>query len=228
MALDMSDPRTAKGILAALGLALLLGTYFFTDLVPFTYKAHASEVADLERQYVELSRDLNKARQTANRLPYLEREYALLERKWNHSRHLIPEESDMAWLLRTISLLGSHAGVEFTLFKPLSPRPAEFYAEIPVEVNVSGGYHQIGSFLGEIANLDRIVNVTQLELIRPPRASLEQPAEARFVAVTYTLRSSGDAGSTGSQVHPAGTPAPRPASRPDQTAGSARGGEGHE
>lgn len=228
MALDLKDPRTAKGMLAAMGLALLLGLYFFTDLVPFTYKAHASEVADLERHYVELSRDLNKARQTANRLPYLEREYALLERKWNHSRHLIPEESDMAWLLRTISLLGSHAGLEFTLFKPLPPRPAEFYTEIPVEVNVSGGYHQVGSFLGEIANLDRIVNITQLELIRPPRASIEQPAEARFVAVTYTLGGSGQAGSGGTEALPAGTREAHPVSRPAQPAASTRGGENHE
>lgn len=228
MALDMKDPRTAKGILAALGLAFLLGAYFFTDVVPFTYKAHASEVGDLERRYVELSRDLNKARQTANRLPYLEREYALLERKWDHSRHLIPEESDMSWLLRTISLLGSHAGVEFTLFKPLSPRPAEFHTEIPVEVHVLGGYHQVGSFLGEIANLDRIVNVTQLELIRPPRATSEQPAEARFVAVTYTLGGSGQAGSPSAQAAPAGSRA-RGASPASQPAGtSSAGGEGNE
>ena len=43
----MKDPRTQKGLLAVLGLALVLYAYFFTDLLPFTYKAHASEGGDL-------------------------------------------------------------------------------------------------------------------------------------------------------------------------------------
>jgi type IV pilus assembly protein PilO len=193
MALDLKDPRTQKSLLGGLVLAVILYCYFFTSLLPITYKANASQVGELEVRYRDLTKDLNKARQAAHRLPYLENEYQLLHRKWEQSQSLLPPEQDMAWLLRTVSLLGTQAGIEFTLFKPLPPKPAQYHTENPIQIKVVGGYHQIGAFLSEMANLDRIVNVTDLELTtnKDKENDAEQPASASFVAVTYTLGGTG-------------------------------------
>jgi type IV pilus assembly protein PilO len=191
MPMDMKDPRLQKAILVAIALAGVLYCYFFTTWVPFTYRANASQVGLLEDHYREMSKDLNKARQAAHSLPYLEKEYDLLHRKWEQSRSLLPEHQDMPWLLRTITLLGTQSGVEFTLFRPLPSKPAQYHTEDPIEIRVRGGYHQIGAFLAELANLDRIVNVTDLEITSPKDREEGITAEAGFVASTYTLGGTG-------------------------------------
>ncbi|HTO94874.1 MAG TPA: type 4a pilus biogenesis protein PilO [Bacteroidota bacterium] len=193
MPLDPRDPRFQKAFLGGIALLALLYLNFFTTLVPFTYKASASELNGLGTKYTNLSKDLNKARQATHRLPYLEKEYLLLHHKWEQSQSLLPSEEDMAWCLRTISLLGAQCGVQFTLFKPMPPKPAQYYTEHPIEIAVVGGYHEIGAFLSEIANLDRIINVSELELKAPKGARTpdEEPVEASFVASTYVLGGTG-------------------------------------
>ncbi|MFN8546929.1 MAG: type 4a pilus biogenesis protein PilO [Candidatus Eisenbacteria bacterium] len=190
MAFDIRDPKYQKSFLGIVGGAVILYGYFFTDLLPFTYKANAQELTKLEDQYRELSKDLTKARQAAHQLPYLEKEFNLLHRKWEQGQSMLPEKVEMTVLLRTITLLGNQTGVEFVKFKPNTPVPGSNFTENPVEISVVGGYHQVGAFLAEIANLDRIVNVRDLEVDanKEKNADLgKQPAQASFVAVAYTV-----------------------------------------
>jgi type IV pilus assembly protein PilO len=227
MPLNPKDPRVQKVFLGGIALAALLYSYFFTTWVPFTYQANASQVGSLEERYRGLSKDLNKARQATHRIPYLEKEYDLLHRKWEQSRSLLPEEQDMASLLRTITVLGTQAGVEFTLFRPLAPRPLQYHTENPIEITVVGGYHQIGAFMGEMANLDRIISVTELEINTSKEKDPEQPAEAHFVAITYTLGGTGVApeqakAATDGKGKPQAKPAPGRTAAP--AASSGRGG----
>jgi type IV pilus assembly protein PilO len=67
-------------------------------------------------------------------------------------------------LLRNVTTAGLKAGVEFMLFQPGAPVTSEEYKTHPVKIRVRGGYHQLGIFLSRLANLDRIVNVSELEL----------------------------------------------------------------
>jgi type IV pilus assembly protein PilO len=191
MALDTRDPRVQKSILAGLLVGGILYAFFFTTWLPFTYRAGAARIQALEQEYLRMSMDLNKARQAAENLPFLEREYQLLHRKWEQSRVVLPDEQDMTWCLRTISLLGAQSGVAFTLFRPLPARPQQFHTENPIEIKVIGGYHQIGSFLAEVANLDRIINVSGLEVSARKDATEEIPAEASLIATSYTLGGTG-------------------------------------
>jgi type IV pilus assembly protein PilO len=226
MPINPKSPAVQKAILGGLLLAALLYVNFFTRVLPFTYKANAAEVTTLESSYKELSKDLNKARQATHRLPYLEKEYLLLHQKWEQSKSLLPEDQDMAWCLRTISLLGSQAGVQFTLFKPLPPKPAQYYTEHPIEIGVSGGYHEVGTFLSEVANLDRVINVTELDLQTPKARDEDHPVEASFVAVTYVLGGTGVAPEEESAVSKAAADkakAKRPAPG-KKSAGARKGG----
>lgn len=208
MAIDIRNPRVQRLALIGILLSCVLYVYVFTDWMPFTYKANASELAGLEDQYRELSKDLNKARQAVDRLPYLEKEYELLHEKWEQGRVLLPEDQDMIGLLRTITVLGTNAGIDFTKFEPKAARPADGYTEIPIEITVMGGYHQIGTFLAELANMTRIVNVQQLDVITPKKRSGPyegKPAEASFVALAY--REGGVAPPAAGDVAEGSTPA---------------------
>lgn len=189
MALDPRDPRFQRGILGALIVGSIVYVYFFTSWLPFTYQANAAELATLEEKYRELSKDLNKARQAIDRLPYLEREYELLQKKWEQGRALLPEEPELTTLLRDVTQLGTSSGVDFTLYKPLPPRPLGDYTELPVEITIAGSYHQVGAFLAEVSNMERIVNVSAINVeTLPDRDGREgQTATATFEAVAYRL-----------------------------------------
>ena len=56
-----------------------------------------------------------------------------------------------------ISQQGLGAGLEFELFKPGNEQPADFYVELPIQIRVTGGYHQFGQFVSGVADLPRIV-----------------------------------------------------------------------
>ncbi len=191
MAMNSKDPRAQKGILIALGVGAIVYVDFFTTWLPFTYKAGSAQAAALEAQYLEASKNLNKARSAAHSLPYLEKEDQLLERKWSESQSVLPEHEDMASLLRTITLLGTQAGVDFTLFRPAAPKPAQYHTENPIDVQVVGGYHQVGRFLGDMANLSRLLIVGDLEIIPNKDKVKDKPAEAHFTVSTYTLGGTG-------------------------------------
>jgi type IV pilus assembly protein PilO len=189
MAIDVRDPRVQKIALTAIGLGALLYVYFFTTWAPFTYQANAAELKSLEDRYRDLSNDLNKARQAIDRLPYLEKEYDLLQKKWEQGKTLLPEDQQMVDLLRQITLVGTSTGVEFTLFKPLPVRPQVNYTELPIQITVAGSYHEVGAFLAEVSNMERIVNVSGIlmETIPEREAREGQSATATFEAIAYRL-----------------------------------------
>jgi type IV pilus assembly protein PilO len=191
MAFNAKSPGFQKMLLGGILLAGLGYVFVFTEWLPITYKANASELGNLEEKYRDISKNLNKARQATHRLPYLEKEYLLLHRKWEQSQSLLPTEQDQAWCLRTVSLLGAQCGVEFTLFRPGVPAPQEYYTEYPIEIAVTGGYHEVGEFLGEVANLERIINVSDLVIESSKDHDPDRPATASFVARTYTLGGTG-------------------------------------
>ncbi len=208
MTISLREPKTQKILLfTVLGLGILY-LYFLTDVVGFTYEARASEVDELSARYQKLSSDLTKARQTLQSRAYLEKEFDLLHQKWERAQSLLPSEQEMASLLRAITLLGDRSGVEFILFRPGAAVPAQYHTEHPIEVKVEGGYHEIGTFLSELANMERIVIVSNLTLETPRKEESHKPARASFTATTYTLGGTGVA-STGDQVSSKAVPATR-------------------
>jgi type IV pilus assembly protein PilO len=76
----------------------------------------------------------------------------------------LPEKEEIPSLLAGISEAGKDAGLEFLLFQPKGESPKEFYAEIPVDINVSGSYHQVAVFFDKVANLPRIVNIRNIKM----------------------------------------------------------------
>lgn len=185
--MDIKDPRTQKYILIGIFAAAVVYLYFFSTFLPFGHRAMAAERATLEEEYRTLSADLSKARQTLTNLEEVERQYQVITRRWEVAQGLLPEEREVATLLRKVTLVGQQSGVDFELFRPKGRVPGEVYTENPVDVKVVGGYHQVGSFLAEVANLDRIVNVSGLNVVEKSDGSNRQTVTASFTATAYTL-----------------------------------------
>lgn len=86
----------------------------------------------------------------------------------------LPSQTEVAELLVDISQTGIENGLEFELFKPEAERPAEFYAELPIKIKVTGGYHEFGSFVSDVAALSRIVTLQDFSIGPKTRDSRNQ------------------------------------------------------
>jgi type IV pilus assembly protein PilO len=77
----------------------------------------------------------------------------------------LPNKSEMDALLTDINQAGLGRGLQFELFKPAAQeRMAEFYAELPINVKVTGSYHDMGAFASDVAQLPRIVTLNDLNI----------------------------------------------------------------
>ncbi len=91
----------------------------------------------------------------------------------------LPSKAEMDALLSDINQAGLGRSLQFELFRPGSVAVKEYYAELPIEVRVTGRYHDMGSFASDIANLSRIVTLNNLEITPVRDNTLSMRASAR-------------------------------------------------
>ena len=94
----------------------------------------------------------------------------------------LPGKAEMDALLSDINQAGLGRGLQFELFRPGQVLVKDYYAELPISIRVSGRYHDIGAFAGDIANLSRIVTLHNMNIISSPRdttGTLAMEATAR-------------------------------------------------
>jgi type IV pilus assembly protein PilO len=188
MDIDVKDPRFIRWFAAVLLIIIVMPVYFMTTLLPFTYAARKAEIERLETRHQDLSRDLEKARLLVRNLERVEQEYEALHQQWQVAQTLLPEANEMPLLLRKVTAAGQQSGVIFDLFRPAPVLNKGFYADNPVEVKVIGGYHQTGVFLSRLANLNRIVNISDLKLKGLDKQEDQpQTVEASLTLTAYTL-----------------------------------------
>jgi len=76
----------------------------------------------------------------------------------------LPNKTEVADLLVDVSQTGLASGLEFQLFQPRGEVPREFYAELPISIQVIGNYHEFGAFVSGVAALPRIVTVHNVDI----------------------------------------------------------------
>jgi len=78
----------------------------------------------------------------------------------------LPSKAEMDALLSDINQAGVGRGLQFELFRPGRVTVRDYYAELPITIRVTGNYHEIGAFTSDIANLPRIVTLSNLRITR--------------------------------------------------------------
>ena len=194
--MDFKDPKVQKTLIVAILLVIVGYVYFFTSFMPFFFQPQKARVNVLTSEYDKIIAELEKARKTVNSLARLEEEYERLHEKWVAAQSLLPLEKEVAQLLRKVTRAGSQSCVQFELFEPQIPVTKEFITENPVNIKVRGEYHEVGVFLSKVANLDRIINVTNLN-VRPykpatPNSNSGFTIEAEMTMTAFTMNKSGE------------------------------------
>jgi type IV pilus assembly protein PilO len=190
--LDLRDPNTQVAAVIVFVAVAIGYVFFIADFLPFGFRQKAAAIATLEQEYEKVSADLMKAKQSASRLPKVQAELALIEKQWDEAKKLLPESKQMPELLTQVTLAGQRSRVDFMNFEPQPVQVKQIYAENPINVTVQGGYHDVGAFLGRVANLPRIVNVRSVDLKSIPNPNdpeLPGLVEAAMQMSAYTLLS---------------------------------------
>lgn len=123
------------------------------------------ETLDAQRAQESSLRDdwLAKKNQSVNLEEY-RRQLAEIDRSFGALLKQLPSRSEMGDLLVDINKAAQGRGLAVELFKPGGEAVKEFYAEMPITLNLTGGYHDIGAFTGDIAKLPRIVTLNDINL----------------------------------------------------------------
>lgn len=176
--MNLRERKTQQLIFFLIILVVVLVLFF-----RFPYKATKDKVDRLRSRRDSLQIEVQKAEAARIRLPELQEKIARLEVEWERAKEMLPKEKELPSLIQQISNSGTKAGVSFLLFKPSTIAQKINYSEIPVQIKVTCGYHQLGKFLSNVGNLARIVNVPSIKLT----TGKDRSCEAELKARTYTV-----------------------------------------
>jgi type IV pilus assembly protein PilO len=163
-------------ILAVLIVCLAGGAVYFL-FIP-----QIEEISKLAVELEGLEKKLAIAKKTAAELPKFKAKLEEAEAKFAVALKALPEKEEIPALLDSVSRAGHEVGMEFILFEPKGEIKKEFYAEIPVALNVSGDYHNLATFFDKVARLNRIVNITNITIDRGKQG---RDLTTSCTAVTY-------------------------------------------
>ena len=152
-------PKIQKiAILAGIAV-LLIGLYWF-----LLYRGQAEKLADKRAVLTKKQQELNEQKMILANLPKFRRETQEMKVKRQEALKQLPNKKDIDKLLKDVSTNAVESGLEVLLFKPEKVVKKNFYAEIPVELKLTGSYHDLGLFYDRVANFPRIVNITDIEI----------------------------------------------------------------
>jgi len=158
------------------------------------WKFYVSEMqADINARQTRLTAlkaDIAKGVATARRLPQFQSEVAELERRLENLRAVLPEQKDVADILRRVQGLATQSSLTIQRFTPQEPKQEAMYAALPFKLRAEGTYHNLGLFFDRISKFPRIINVG--EIVIKPRQAQDPTAsiEAECVATTFVLQES--------------------------------------
>jgi len=131
------------------------------------------DVGKLKDQFIE-------KKKLAVNLEAYKQQRAEIEQSFGALLKQLPNKSEMDALLIDINQAGLGRGLAFELFKPADKENVtEFYAELPVNIKVTGNYHDLGAFASDVAKMPRIVLLTDLKLDPPKDGVLSMEAVAK-------------------------------------------------
>src|SRR5262245_7951253 len=160
----MDRQERQKVILIGL-LILGIGYFAWSGLAGWPgVKALRAASERLERERDDLQRQVRDAQQMVANLDRIKREREALEAQLRELSRRLPNEHESAQVLRSVETLAGTSGLGVGQVRRRPNRPQELYVEIPMEVAVAGGYHNLLKFADQLAQLPRLVTMNEVRI----------------------------------------------------------------
>jgi type IV pilus assembly protein PilO len=159
-------------LIGILLLVLLLGWWF-------GWRVQFEELDTKRAQEASLKEEWRTKKTQAVNLEEYQKQLAEINRSFGALLKQLPNASEMDALLVDINQAGLGRGLQFELFKPGAEVLRDFYAELPITIKVTGSYHDLGAFTGDIAKLPRIVTLNDIDVATGKDGGLTMSAVAK-------------------------------------------------
>ncbi len=151
----------------------------------FLYTPLSIRIFDLEEQIknarIERIRKKNLTRDSAK----LKEKLGELNLMLKKAVAQLPDRKEIPELLSSISGRAREAGLEILIFRPQGENLRDFYAEIPVDIVVRGGFHNVVTFFDEVGRLNRLVNIRNIEMRNPEVKGSKMSVQTSTQAITF-------------------------------------------
>jgi type IV pilus assembly protein PilO len=154
-------------------------------LIWFLYLPKHKELTGLKVELVKLQTEIDDKTRIANNLPRLQKEYEQLNVELAQALTELPNSKEIPSLLTSITTVGKGAGLDFLVFKPRAEVAKDFYAEVPVDITVSGSYFSVANFFAAVANLPRIVNISNVAFADIKNVNNRMMTKVTCLATTF-------------------------------------------
>lgn len=175
-------PPAVRVLLVLLPIIIIVPLFYF-----FAYTPKNKTIDMLENDISKLSNDINVSSIKAAQLDELKKRNLMLQARLKELKEQLPEEREVTSLLKEVSDLGAKSGLGILLWKPSEKKssPTGIYEEIPVKVEVTGGYHDLGVFFSYVSKLTRIVNISDIKMGKVKVEKGIPVIQASFTATTF-------------------------------------------
>jgi type IV pilus assembly protein PilO len=159
-----------------------------------------ADIAMRQTRLNALRTDIDKGVATARQLPQFEDQVNKLEQRLESLRQVLPEEKDVADILRRIQGLATKSNLALQSFRPGKVVQQKLYAEIPYKLQAEGTYHNLGYFFDQISKFPRIINVSEISLKAKVPPEPNATIVADMTATTFVLQEGKAGGGRGGTV----------------------------
>jgi type IV pilus assembly protein PilO len=169
------------GAFVALSLALA-GVFWYLYAAP----AQAS-IAMRNTELATLRAEIDRGLATARQLPEFRREVADRQVQLERLSTVLPQERDVADLLRRVQAMATQSNLTILGFSPQAVTTRELHAEWPIGLQLEGTYHDLGAFLERVSKFPRIININTISIKSKEGAAGGATITAQCVATTFVM-----------------------------------------
>lgn len=173
-------PNPQKVAALALLLALIVGGHYW-----FVYRGQAEDVKKQVKVLAKLEEELQEKQEIAGNLSMFKKKVEFLQQKLEEKKKNLPDDANMDQLLKALNELSEKSDIRIVKFTPKPEVKKNFYAEIPVLMEIQGNYHEITTFFDKVAKEDRIINITNIVMEKPKEKSGKIVLAASCTAKTF-------------------------------------------
>jgi type IV pilus assembly protein PilO len=169
------------GMFAVLAIAGA-GVFYQFYVTPFN-----AEMDQRRQQLAALRVEVAKGTTTANQLNQFKAQVSELEARLESLKAVLPEQKDVADLLRRIQTLATQSSLTIRGFKPAPSVTKQLHAEWPIALQLDGTYHNLGMFFDRVSKFSRIINVSNIVIRGKDKPDPNSTISAECTATTFVL-----------------------------------------
>lgn len=152
----------------------------------------SAALADIESRRTQLAKlraEIASSQKLARQLPEYKAQVSELEQRLDGLRAILPEQKDVADILRRVQGLATQSSLAIQRFTPQQPKQQPLYQELPFKIVVEGRYHDLGAFFDRVSKFPRIINVTEMAIDARQKAEPNGPTiVAECTATTFVFQ----------------------------------------